>query len=197
MPKYSNAGLAAGGAGLIGGLADSISAYNQAKADNQLKRNLMEANNQKTIVELTSNIRATEAAADDAQAAYKSQLVDQQIAANQARGAVLADAGASGTGGSAIDMQLEDVTQQTARNLSRLTLNKDNQIEAIQMQQRNAIAGAESSMQLMPTQTPSKLAYSLSGLAGGLSQGYSYMSDVEWMKKNYTLKEDKKDKKKD
>ena len=153
----------------------------------------MEANNQKTIVELTSNIRATEAAADDVQDAYKSQLVDQQIAANQARGAVLANAGASGTGGSAVDMQVDDVTTQTARNLSRLTINKDNQIEAIQMQQRNAITSAEASMQLMPTQTPSMFAYSLSGLSGGVSQGYSYMNDIEWMKKNYTLRDDNKE----
>lgn len=193
MEDFSNSSLTAGGAGLIGGIADGISAYNRAKADNRLKRNLMEANNQKTIVELTSNIRATEAAADDVQDAYKSQLVDQQIAANQARGAVLANAGASGTGGSAVDMQVDDVTTQTARNLSRLTINKDNQIEAIQMQQRNAITSAEASMQLMPTQTPSMFAYSLSGLSGGVSQGYSYMNDIEWMKKNYTLRDDNKE----
>lgn len=193
MADYSDSSLIAGGAGLIGGIADGISAYKKAKADNRLKRNLMEANNQKTIVELTSNIRATEAAADDVQAAYKSQLIDQQIAANQARGAVLADAGASGTGGSAVDMQVNDVTTQTARNLSRLTINKDNQIEAIQMQQRNAVTSAEASMQLMPTQTPSKFAYSLSGLSGGVAQGYSYMNDIEWMKKNYTLRDDNKE----
>ncbi len=169
MTGFGNAGMM--GLGLLTGVMNAKTKQYQDKINLQMELAQMTMDNQRVLVTQMATYRATETEARSIQEQYKAEVVDQKIAAAQARGAIKAASGASGTGGS-MGMRVDNVTKQTARNLSRLTINKDNAIEAVQVKQSNAQKEAQARFQLMPKQKlESNSSYSIAGLTNGVGIG--------------------------
>lgn len=159
---------------LIGG----ASAYGQQKQDTaqwKLDEAVRNHNNREATKSLLTTINTLEDETRQVREDTISTSIDIQRATAQAKGSILANAGASGTGGGAVDMQLEDVSSQSARALAKTTLNKERRLQQINYAEKSAEAQAVSRMDLMPKQKPDALSYIMGGF-GTAASSYSAIS---------------------
>lgn len=158
------AAIAGGGLALASGYAN----YKQASAQAEIDEAVRNFNNMEAISALTrtySNI-------DDQRKQLAEEAVgasiDAQILTAKSKGAATAAAGASGTGGSAVDMQFDDIEVASARNTARAVMNRERQESQLRNQSMSALHQTQSRIDLMPKQKPSKWAYAL----GAGEQGF-------------------------
>ena len=145
-----------------------VMAYNQAKEDAELANAMKAINNQQVYQSMLSTYQSLEIQADQVDEAYVANSIDQQKAEARARGSAEAAQGASGTGGSGLDMQLQEASVEGSMNTARMRMNRERQMDSIQSQGDDAVNLANQRLDRMPKQqAPSLIATGLNiGMSG-------------------------------
>lgn len=152
------------GISALEGIASYKNAKNQAEVNNAIKK----INNQQVYESMLSTYRSLEIEADQVGEAFIANSIDQQKAEARARGTAIAASGASGTGGSGLDMQLQEASVEGDMNAARMQMNKDRQLASIKSKGDDAVIVANQRLNRMPDQkAPSLLATGLNiGMSG-------------------------------
>lgn len=157
-------------AAIIGGglaLAQGYAGYKQASAQAEIDEAVRNFNNAEAIGALTQTYRNIDEQRSDLAEDAVASSIDAQILSAKQKGAVKAEAGASGTGGSAVDMQFNDIEVSSARNTARAVMNRERQERALANQSMSALHQTSSRVNLMPTQRPDKWVHALGAGANG------------------------------
>lgn len=175
---------AAIGASLGIGAIQSYSQYKTDSAQVALNNKIINYNNLQSVKALATSMNAMEDQTTQLQQQMVDTSIDIQIAKAKGKGTVLANAGATGTSGGAVDMQLNDIDTQAAHALAKATLNKNNQLQQINYNEKAAESKAQSRMTLMEEQKPDAMSYILSGFGtaaksyGGVNSAFTGIK--EW-----------------
>lgn len=155
---------------LIGGglaMAQGYAGYKQASAQAEIDEAVRNYNNGEAISALTQSYRNVDEARTDLSEEAVGASIDSQVLSAKQKGAVSAEAGASGTGGGAVDMQFRDIEVASARNTARAVMNRERQEQQLAYQSMAALNQSKSRINLMPTQSPNKWVHALGAGASG------------------------------
>lgn len=149
-------------AGTAMAAAEGYASYKRAATNAELENAVKEINNQQVYESMLSTYQSLEVQADQVDEAYIANSIDQQKAEARSRGTAIASSGASGTGGSGLDMQLQEVSTEGSMNTARMQMNRDRQMASIKSQGDDAFNVANQRFNRMPDQkAPSALAAGL------------------------------------
>lgn len=142
--------------------------YKTASVNYEISEAVRKKNNSEAVSSLMSTYRALDSETDQIAEGGVAVSIDSQKQAAKMKGSVMAQAGASGTGGSGTSMALGDIDDQTAENSARAAMNRDRQLSQMDEKRKGAIATAQSRIDVMPNQKkPSFWAYGLEAGANG------------------------------
>lgn len=149
-----SAGQISSGVGFGLSVAQGIAAHKQASREEELRIALAKENNQAAQSAMLSSFRSLEDEQDQTDENFIANDIDSQIMEAKARGAAEASAGASGVGGSVLEMQLDDITVASDMNHSRRVLNREREMNQIRSKGKEAVNIANARINRMPSQSP-------------------------------------------
>jgi hypothetical protein len=130
-----------------------IAKHKQASADAEIANATKAMNNQQVQETLLSTYQSLEVQADQVGEEFIARSIDQQKMEARTRGKAIAAQGASRTGGTGLDMQMQDADVESNMNTARAQINKERQLDSIASQGKAAVVQANQRFDRMPDQT--------------------------------------------
>lgn len=145
------------GAAALGFGVSALQGISQHKRDSELaevqeaQRNV---DNQEVQSALLSSFRSLEDEADQLGENFIANDIDRQKMEAKARGAAVANAGASRAGGTTLDMQLDDISVASSINQSRNVMNREREMGHIKSKGAESVNVANARFNRMQVQQP-------------------------------------------
>lgn len=140
-------------------------AHDQASIDAEIAEAQRIENNEEAQSSMLSSFRSLEDEADQLDENFISNDIDRQKMEAQARGSAVASSGASGQGGSTLDMQLDNISVSSSTNQARNLLNRQREMSQIKSKGDEAVNVANARFNRMPVQKP-KFDFLSMGISG-------------------------------